>query len=354
MPRKTLLPIALAFSLLLAACGGTSTETTTTSDSATSTDSTIASDADTTTAPVVTTQATATTQAPVSTTQAPASTTQAPQGVAGDLAVLRAALTETTEVTSAQMEGTMVISGAEGVPSDEAVTMSFGGAFDNTTGDFAMSIDLSEMLGSLGVDAGAELPPEMAAGFTAIEMRQVDGTAYLRFGLINLFLGVPTDWLAMPADDADSVSDFTGGFVPSNPADLAAAWGGSDVSVEDLGRDTVRGVSTTHYRATADVAALIERGDQETLDALEAQGPLPLDELTAEFWFDDDGLLYRYLIEIDGSEVEAPDGEGFEAMTILFEMWDYNEPISVEVPDSADVTHVDDLDLDLDGFFGGF
>jgi len=349
MSRKTLWCVALAFSLTLAACGGTSTETTTTEDAGTPPGSTGA--------PVATTTPSSTTQAPATTVAPPASTTQAPDAtqtppvVTAEVAALRAALTETTEVTSAQMEGTMIITGAEGVPSDGPMTMTFAGAFDNATGDFAMNIDLGEMLGSLAGDSGAGLPPEMAAAFTAIEMRQVDDVAYVRFGLINLFLGVDTDWLAMPAEDADSVSDFTG-FVPSNPAELAAAWGGSDVTVEDLGRETVRGVSTTHYRVTADVAALIERGDQEALDALEAQGPVPLDEMTGDFWFDDDGLLYRYQTDIEGADVEAPAGEGFEAMTITFEIWGYNEPITVEVPDAADVTHVDDLDID--GLFGGF
>ena len=53
---------------------------------------------------------------------------------------------------------------------------------------------------------------------------------------------------------------------------------------------------------------------------------------------------------IDGADVVTEQSESFDSMMMTFEVWGYNEPISVTAPDPADVTNIDDIDLS--GWFG--
>ena len=348
MSRTKLSCAVAALAIVAAACGGGATDASTTTSAGTAAPDVTAGPAVTTTVAAPDVVSTTTPDAPT-TSEAP-STTGAPAAVTAELSAFRNAVAETTEVTSAQMAASIIITGAEGMPSDTPVALSFEGAFDNTTGDFAFSMDLGDFMDATGA-GGEEIPPEFADLFSTIELRQLGETAYVKLGFFNALLGVETDWLSMPADEADSVGDFTGGFVPTEPTTFFDAFRDIDATGEDLGSDTVRGTTTTHYRVTIDVAALVERGDTATLEALEFQGPIPLDELVVDFWVGGaDDLLYKFEMAIDGADVVTEQGEGFDSMMITFEIWGYNEPISVTAPDPADVTNIDDIDLS--GWFG--
>ncbi|MDH3500249.1 MAG: hypothetical protein OEM97_09020 [Acidimicrobiia bacterium] len=338
--HKILIPFA-ALSLIMAACGGgAADETTTTPPQATAT----------------TSGATATTAGPTTTAPPQAATTSvAPPTTSGNtgggaaLSAFRAAASDTAQVDSAQMEGSFTITGAEGMPADQPLTMAFSGGFDNVTGDFSMIIDLGGMM-EAALATGEDIPPEFADLFSAMEMRQVGDTAYIRFPFFNMFLGIETEWLSVPAEDAGGVGDFTGGFVPTNPSDFLSEFGDVDATIEDLGPDTVRGVSTTHYRATVDAATLAE-DSSDALSSIGTQDLSGLEKLPIDFWVGNDGLLYKFEMTIDGASVQAVPGEGFDSMVMSFEFFGYNEPITVVAPDPADVTDAEDVGA---GIFGDF
>lgn len=334
MNRARIFSAVAALSLVMAACGGGADTTTTAPAGDSQTPAT-------TSAPATTagTETPGTTTAPA-TTMAPA-TTSAPKADNAELAAFYAAIAETTEINSAQMEGKFTIVGAEGLPSDQPLTMGFSGAFDNTTGDYAMSIDLGGMLES-AAGLGEEIPPEFADMFSAMEIRQIGDTAYINFPFITMFLGVDTEWLSVPAEESDDVSGFTGGFVPTNPTDMLASFEGVDATIEDLGRETIRGAETTHYRVTVDAAALAE-SDPDALEGLGAGDLSQITDLPIHFWIDDDGLLHKFEFAVDGADVIAEPGEEFESMVVTFEIYGYNEPVSIEAPDPATVTDADDL-----------
>jgi hypothetical protein len=334
MTRAKMFSVVAALSLVMAACGGgTDTATTTQADDTQS--------QATTSAPATTTDTAApgTTAAP-DTTSGPA-TTSAPGADNAELAAFYAAIDETTAIDSAQMEGKFTIVGAEGLPSDQPMTMAFSGAFDNTTGDFSMAIDLGGILES-AAGLGEEIPPEFADLFSSMEIRQIGDTAYIKFPFIAMFLGVETEWLSVPADESEDVGGFTGGFVPTNPNDLLASFDGVEASIEDLGRETIRGSEVTHYRVTVDAAALAE-ADPDALESLGAGDLSQISELPIHFWIDDDGLLHKFEFAVDGADVIAEPGGEFESMVVTFEIFGYNEPVSIEAPDPANVTDAEDL-----------
>lgn len=118
-----------------------------------------------------------------------------------------------------------------------------------------------------------------------------------------------------------------------------------------MGRDSVRGVPTTRYRVTFDIEQLLEVATPEQQDRFATAGPLPLDELPMDIWIGDGGLVYRYVIEVDGSGFGADLGEGFGHMTMTFEMWDWGESIDISPPPADEITSAEDLVVFDPGLF---
>lgn len=321
--RKTAV-LLVVLMLVATACGGDdSAETTTTTEATT------------------TTTTTTTTEPPTTT-----STTEAEEPSEAELA-LQASLARSGEVTSGRMEGSFEIVGIEGMPGGGSFEMPFSGAFDNEAGAFAFSMDLSGMAG-LGAE-GEEIPPELSGMLGEFEVRTIGDAAYMKYPFFTAFLGVETEWIQIPAEDAGTATPGFPGVSPANPTDFLDVFEGADITVEDLGREIVGDdVETTHYRVLVDVERLLEEASKEELADLEELGQLPFGELPTDMWVGDDGLVYRFVIEIDGSAVEAEPGEGFEKMVMSFEMSDLGEPVNIEAPDPDEVTVVDDLE----GLFG--
>jgi hypothetical protein len=329
---RKILALLFTLTLFVTACGGDGGSSDTTTTTAPS-DTTAATE--TTAAGTATTTAPETTAAP-ETTEATETTTAAPSG---DAAALQAALAKSSQATSGRVEGSMTISGVPGASGD--VTMAFSGEFDNA-GNSSSTIDMSALADAAPTDQS--IPPGMGDLFGEMEVRTIGDTSYMRFGLFSM-MGVPTEWVSMPATEASStVSGFGAG--PTNPEDLMKAWGDASWStVEKVGTETVRGVSTTHYRAVVDVAALMSAADAQAQSDLESLGTLP-DTMPVEFWIGDDGNVYRMVMEFDGS-VDA--SSGFQSMTMTWEMYDQGADITIEAPPADQVTD----GSDLAGMFSG-
>lgn len=304
MTKRSLLLAALTSTLVLAACGST-TETTTTSEPA----------------DVVTTT--------TSTTTPPA---------ADASGVLAEALASTADFNSGQMEGSFEIVGIEGLASAGSILMPFSGAFDNEAGIFTFTMDMSGMAGDLGSD----VPAELADMFGVMEVRQFGDTTYMSWPFFS-FLGVQTDWISMPTEESGATTADFAGAAPGNPGDFLSYFGDTDASVTEIGRETVRGVETTHFLAVFDTEKLLAEATPEERAEIEAQGPIPLEEMPMDIWIGDDGLVYRYVVQMSGDTVADSD-QGFEQMTMTFEMFDWGESIDVEEPSPDEVTEGSELD----------
>ena len=302
MNARPLLVAGVASALLLAACSGSDSSTTTL-------------------------QPSGDTAAEVATTT---TVTAAPMD---NQATLAEALTKTTEFDSGRMEGSFEISGVEGLPTGTGISLPFSGSFDNEADAFTFTMDMSSMAGDLGGD----LPAETADMFGVMEVRQFGDTTYMRWPFFS-FLGVQTEWVSMPTEDSGSTTADFAAAAPGNPGDFLSFFGDTDASVEEVGRETVRGVETTHYLAVFDTAKLLEEATPEERAEIEAQGPIPLEEMPMDIWIGDDGLVYRYVVDITGDTVAASPGEGFERMLMTFEMYDWGEDIDIEVPPADQVT----------------
>ncbi len=339
-----------AAALVVAACGGEAIVEDTTPTSTTST----------TTAAEPTPNDTASTT--TSSTAAETTTTPAPvieAAVNPQLRRIHAAMAESSDVKSARMTGEITMTAAEGLGQD--IRMAFEAAFDNRTGDSSFAIDLSsigdamrsqmnaEATGTPEDEFGAAFAEILLALFTKFEVREVGDTVYMNNPTWASMGGFETEWIAGPADEnSDLETDFLQG-TPTSPKDLLQPFTNGGGEVTEVGPELVRGVQTTHYQLVYgpdDVRSLAEAGEPD--DFFSDFGDVS-DELVIDIWIDDN-YLYKLLIEIDGTQVDAPEGEGFESMRMVYEIFDYDADVVVEAPPADQVTFVDDLGMSGFGF----
>jgi hypothetical protein len=240
------------------------------------------------------------------------------------------------------MEGSFIIVGPEGASEGTEMTIAFTGAFDTATGASSFTMNLGDAIA--GFPGGEEIPPELEGLIGDMEVRTIGDTAYMRFPFFSSMLGVDTEWISLPAEDAGSATS-TFGPSPGNPADLLSAFGGVDADLEEVGREQVRGVDTTHFRFKADIEAMMAAADEDAqaqLDELGARGG----ELPIDFWIGDDGLVHKFSFSVDGAAAGAE--SGFEAMTMIWEMFDYGADVGIVAPPADQVSD----GSSLSGVFG--
>ena len=79
----------------------------------------------------------------------------------------------------------------------------------------------------------------------------------------------------------------------------------------------------------------------DELGALPGGGELPID-----FWIGDDGFVHRFSFSINGAAAGAD--SGFEAMTMIWEMFDYGADVGIVAPPADQVSD----GSSLSGVFG--
>ena len=342
--RLTVLIAAIA--LLAAACGAAPSTTSTEAAQAGAADEAPASTTTTTTTTTDAATAATTTTTAATTTSEATTTTMSPTTTAAssEFALFQEALQASSDVTSGRMEGLIEITGLDPAEGFTEMSIPFGGAFDNASGDFSFYMDMS----GLAEAAGEELPPEIADLFGEMEVRQIGDRTYMKFAFFGMLFGAETEWISMPAEDGNTASSGFTTTSPSNPSEILGSFEGAGATVEIMGQETVNGVQATHYRAVFDTEALLATATPEERARLEAQGPLPADELPMDVWISDDGFVVRFIMEIDGSDIETTPGESFEQMTMRYDLFDLNGDVKIEPPPASETTDIEDLE----GSFG--
>ncbi|QIN79021.1 hypothetical protein GBA65_11350 [Rubrobacter marinus] len=144
---------------------------------------------------------------------------------------------------------------------------------------------------------------------------------------------------------AGQASDARTGTPDDVTGELEYLRGVSD-GVEEVGRDWVRGVATTHYRADIDVDVAAEQGSEKLREAFgEVRDELGLTTLPVETWLDDEGRVRRFKMEVPLDTPELRDA-GIEDATISLteEVYDYGAPVRVEAPPEEDTIDVEEIE----------
>ncbi len=227
--------------------------------------------------------------------------------------------------------------------------LSFGasGAFDSRANRAQFDVDLSslvELIGSLGAAFGGTATGDLSTDPDdwRLEAIQDGGVLYIRFPLIADQLPNGKTWvkgdLEQLAAQAGTGLDQFGSFAETDPRDAFAYLKAVSGGIETVGTEELRGVQTTRYRATIDVAKALElvpaeqRGGLTDLDQI--LGQTGLTQFPVDVWLDAEQRVHKLDMSFEFSAPGTAESAG-AALTV--EIWDYGVPVELTLPDEDDV-----------------
>jgi hypothetical protein len=204
------------------------------------------------------------------------------------------------------------------------------------------------MFDELAAAADETLP----AGFDEPMEMIVDGsTIYMRVPMLT-YIGGPSGWLSMNPEDMGMSSDALGlGAGTYDPSSIIESLRGAGGEPEVVGTEDVRGVETTHYRATVDLDDAIAQVPEDQRAFIEAQleqlgdSSIPLD-----VWVDAEGLPRRMRLDMGDLLGQAMGAEVGVVMTMDF--FDYGVPVDIQVPSPDEVQSFTDVLGEVGGMLG--
>jgi hypothetical protein len=206
-----------------------------------------------------------------------------------------------------------------------------------------MEMDLGSALAGFG---GGELPEGADEPMQVV----VDaGTAYLRIPMLAALSG-SDGWLIVTPEALGQVGELGLASGTSDPSQMLQALRGVSDDIEEVGEEDLRGEATTHYRATADLTKAIDAAPEAQRDRLQAQlegFDVELDEVPFDVWVDEDGQARR--VAFDFADMAGGLLGDASTATLTMDVFDYGQPVEVEVPDAAEATPIEDVL----GAFGG-
>ena len=237
---------------------------------------------------------------------------------------------------------------------DEPFAFSGEGAFDERSGRASFAVDLSSLakllggfVAGLGGTSASGLPDFDDPSGWKIDVVQDGTVAYVRLPAFDEQLPEGKTWIRGDAADA-STSGFDvgelGQFAKSDPRDVLGTLRAVTSDVETVGSEQLRGVETTHYRATIDPAQLgkLATGKDPTATqalvdrlAQSGLGPVPVD-----VWLDASGLVHKLSMSFEATEASTSRSS---EVAMSFELWDYGQAVDIELPPASQVVDASSL-----------
>lgn len=241
--------------------------------------------------------------------------------VRGALAALQAIDEKTAGAESSKFESTMVMGDAMTTENEGELNWADGAigtaTVKYTDGQMASSIKLMDDDGTL--DA-RYLPDAYYAGVDGAFQTQYPGKNWIRYDY--------DDMARLMGPSGEYMKDQMQNSTPGQAVKLLLA----SEDVEEVGQEEVRGVQTTHYSGTVDVAELA-RASSKTMseqelsdleDQLEASG---VTTQTVDIWVDENDLMIK--------REEAGEMTGGEFSSTVYYS-DYGTEVEVEEPAAAE------------------
>jgi len=244
---------------------------------------------------------------------------------------LRAAPDAVTAVGTAAMEMEMVMT-VEG----QAIEMLATGVIDAEAHQMAMELDVGALF-RVTDEAGEPGSDDFDAPMQLV----ADGTTmYMQIPFASL-VDAQEGWVSIDLAAMGVGADQLGAYDLRNMLEILR---GASGEPEVVGNEEVRGVETTHYRATIDLAKALDEAPEAAraaLDQLGEAGDLKGAHMDVDVWIDADGLPRRQ--SMDMGSIFGSLGVGDTSVTMTIEYFDYGEPVDIEVPSPDEVTPFDDI-----------
>ena len=255
-----------------------------------------------------------------------------PSSESNPLAVIALAADKTQEAGTARIWMDMEMDGPTGLI--------------KTTADGVM--DMAAKQGEMSMEMDMADAPAGTPDMGTIEA-VLDGTViYMKMPALAAQLPPGKPWMSFDLAEAGEQMGIDIGALmqsgSSDPTQSLQYLRGASGDVETVGEEVVRGVQTTHYRATVSFDKMIEQAPAELRPRLEPTVDVlrewvGRDELPIEVWIDDQGRMLRQKqdLEYTGGPAEGT------SMAMVLEMYDFGVEVDVDVPPASQVTDIGEL-----------
>lgn len=242
------------------------------------------------------------------------------------IAALRSVETTTDKADSAKVEATTTMGSMMSMEADGAL-----GWADGLTGNLTITYTGGTM---------ADTMRQM--GSTSMEARYLPDAYYAKMGDQFAAQSGGKHWIKYAYGDLAELGGASGAYLkdqmqnttPNQSVKLLLASG----DVRKVGEETVRGVNTTHYSGTVDVADLAVRNSSlsegQLADLKRQLEQAGITTETVDIWVDDDDLLVK---KVEKGELAT----GSMSSTAYYS--DYGVEVSAEEPPAADTADFKDL-----------
>ena len=202
---------------------------------------------------------------------------------------------------------------------------------------------LAELFKSLGSSFGGTVKGDLGSPEDwKLEAIQDGDTVYIRFPLMAKELPDGKTWIKGDAEDlsranAGQLSQF-GSFAGTDARDVFGLLKAVSGSIEAVGSEEIRGVETSHYRATIDTSKLeqlVPEAQRQSLGGVDqAAKQAGLTELPLDVWIDADQRIRKLSIDLDAKQ---PGTDESVKASLVVELFDYGTPLDVELPPADQV-----------------
>jgi hypothetical protein len=229
---------------------------------------------------------------------------------------------------------------------DQKLSFTAEGGFDTPAKRAQLTFDLSsfaELFKTLGSSLGGTVKGDFGNPEDwKLDAIQDGDTAYIRFPLIAKQLPAGKTWIKGDAKDLSSadtgqLSQF-GSFAGTDPRDVFGFLKAVSGPIEAVGSEKIRGVETSHYRATVDTAKLeqlVPAADRQSLGGLDqAAKQAGLTELPLDIWIDAEQRVAKLSVDLDAKQ---PGSDAAVKAALVIELYDYGAPLDLELPPADQV-----------------
>lgn len=250
------------------------------------------------------------------------------------------AVAQAADKTAAQKSARFDMSMQMTMPGlEKPVRLLATGAVDYASDAARVDMDFAELASAMGQAGRGEM--KMSMIFDSPMMYMKLPAAAMQGGGAP-----PTPWVSVDLTKATGVDLGQLNQFSQNPADQLEMLRAASDDVEERGKKEVRGVQTTHFKATLNLRksldeglkALPEKDRAKTRRALEAMVEQSgLDTIPVDVFLDEDGVLRRMVMDL---AIAAGEGGQKVRMVMTMDMFDFGTEVDVAPPPASQVTDV--------------
>jgi hypothetical protein len=206
--------------------------------------------------------------------------------------------------------------------------------------------NVTNVQGSVNLAADtADLTTDLPMGVGTVEVRTIGSAAYVKLPTNFQGLAGGKAWIEADLPAIDSVAGQQLG-LPALGSGLDMTgmldWlRGVSSDVTQVGKDTVHGVGTTHYRASVDLTKAAANAPAAVRSRVGQAAQALGQAVPVDVWVDGQGRLRQLTASIDTGSARGPSGGALPdtgPVVVTVDLWDFGAPVNVTAPPADEVS----------------